>query len=212
MKNGKKYELARPGDPLVATTGELIEPDEDGEDEASSYALIPPSTPVPFKFYKPTTKRVLSDFRETKSVMNAAAVIFSYTLLGIGDAEICESTGLSIDQVSSVRDSRAYADVFQTVMRELINANSEYIEARIASYSGMALNNVASIAATAKNKGVKLSASKDLLDRAGHRPQDTVSRGNSNMNELHIVITNAKDDDTKLEFNLNKGNENGHSS
>lgn len=208
--NGKQ--LARPGDPLATIQGELLEPDDDGDSGGLAASSLPlPSTPVPYSAYRPQTRRVMSDFREPKALLNACAVIFSYSVLGISDAEICEATGLDMEQIESVRSARAYSEMFQNVMRELINANSEYIEARIAAYSGMALNNVADIAASAKNKAVKLSASKDLLDRAGHRPQDQASKGSSGMNELHIVITKAKDDDTVIEFGLG-GQKNGHSS
>lgn len=202
-------QLAKPGDPLTHINGEVVMEDED-DDGAAGVSLPLPSTPVPYKYYRPQTRRVLSDFRESPQLLNACAIIFSYSVLGIGDAEICESTGLSLDQIERVRSARAYSEMFENVMRELINANSEYIEARIAAYSGMALNNVAEIAATAKNKAVKLSASKDILDRAGHRPKDQAARGNSGMNELHIVVTKSSDSD-EFNLNLNVGGSNGHS-
>jgi len=93
----------------------------------------------------------------------------------------------------------------------LINANSEYVECRISAYSGMALGNIADIAQKSKNTGYRLTASRDLLDRAGHRPQDNASRQNSGMNELHIVITDSKEQEMKIDLKI-KGNHNGHCS
>lgn len=194
--------LAKEGDPLVAADGEILEPDGhiDTED------LPAPRTPTPFKYYRPTTRKVLSDFRAPDTVLNVASVVFVYTVLGISDAEIGNATGLSSEDINKARETRAYSDLFEGVMTELISANSEYIEARIAAYAPMALNNVAHIAKHAQNHAVKLSASKDILDRSGHRPQDTQGRAQQGMNELHIVITKSKDaPDTDIEFKLNQG-------
>jgi hypothetical protein len=81
----------------------------------------------------------------------------------------------------------------------------------------MALGNIAEIAARTRNTGYRLAASKDLLDRAGHRPQDNASRQNSGMNELHIIITEPNDaDNIKLDLTIRRngynGGSNGHSS
>lgn len=202
----KTRSLAKPGDPLVTASGEVVEPESDGEDMGQASQLVPPSTPVPFKVYRPISKRVMSDLRAPAQAVNVSAVVLVYTLLGLSDSELCEATGLSAIDVAKVRDSRIYSECFGSVMTELINANSEYIECRISAYSGLALNNVADIAQRAKNQAIKLAASKDLLDRAGHRPQDQMSRASAGLNELHIVITSPNDSvETKIDFR--KGNQ-----
>jgi hypothetical protein len=199
--NGKNA-LAKVGDPLVAPNGDVIEPEED--EDVSFNSLPPASTAVPFKAYRPIARRVLSDLRAPPQAINVALVVLGHTLLGISDSEICEATGLSAQDVNKVRDSRIYTESFSNIMQELINANSEYIECRLASYSGAALNNIAGIAMTAKSKTLKFHASKDLLDRAGHRPQDQAARTNQGMNELHIVITSPSDSvQTKIDFKSN---------
>lgn len=205
--------LARAGDPLVLANGEIIEPEPDEELEESPDSSLP-QTAVPFKAYRPIARRVLNDLRAPTNSINVACVVCMYTLLGISDSEICEATGLDGSQVMRVRDARIYSEVFENIMRELINANSEYIECRIASYSGRALDNIAHIATHSKKENNKLFASKDLLDRAGHRPQDNASRQNTGMNELHIVITGPKDNvDVRLDLNPeDRSKSNGHSS
>jgi hypothetical protein len=205
--------LPKPGDPLVMN-GEVLEPEDPDEEVYYNDGTVPPpTTAVPFKFYRPVTKRVLSDLRAPTHAVNVAAVVLSYTLLGISDAEICISTGLDGAEVMKVRDSRVYAECFGNIMQELINANSEYIECRLAAYSGMALSNVAGIAKTAKNQAVKLSANNSILDRAGFRPQDQAGRTQNGMNELHIVITTPNDVVAKdIKFTaIEKDRTNGHS-
>ena len=208
-KNGKSIQLAKVGDPLVAANGDIFDEEFDDEDDLNDADITQPSTPIPYKDYRPDSRSVSSDFRTSTEMLNAASVIFTYTMLGISDTEISSNLNIDPADIVKVRETRAYADVFERVMRELINANSEYIEARIASYSGMALNNIADIAKRSRNTGYRLNASKDLLDRAGHRPQDR-NAGASGMNELHIVITDSKDETTKIDLNL-KGKSNGHS-
>ena len=203
-------ELAKVGDPLVASNGDLLTEEAD-EDAFAESQLPPSSTPVPYKDFRPDVRRVLSDLRAPTDMLNVTNVVLSYTLCGISDTEIMEATKLSAEQILQVRESRIYADIFETIMRTLINANSEYIECRIAAYSGMALSNVADIAQRSKNTGHRLTASKDLLDRAGHRPQDRAASAGQGMNELHIVITDSKDEQTKIDLSL-KGRGNGHSS
>lgn len=206
----KKNQLAKSGDPLLAANGELIEA-EDDDGHFDTDHLPPPMTAVPFKAYRPISRRVLSELRTSDQALNVSLVVLGYTLLGLSDAELCQATKLTSEDIAKVRDSRAYADSFELIMRELINAQSEYIECRIAAYGGMALNNIAAIAATAKNKATRLAASRDLLDRGGHRPQDQASRQNSGMNELHIVITTPKDTvETQIAFK--RGNEDANGS
>ena len=207
-------DLAKVGDPLIAPDGSLLTEEDDGDLGPSHLPL--PSTAVPFKDYRPIQKRVLSDLRADVNMLNVVSVVLSYTLQGISDTEIAIATGISPEQITFARASRTYSDMFENIMRELINANSEYIECRVSAYSGMALGNIADIATRTKNTGYRLAASKDLLDRAGHRPQDNASRQSNGMNELHIVITEPKDSEARmkidLRFSANGGKSNGHSS
>lgn len=199
--NGKAVQLARQGDPLVTAKGEVIPAEREGDD-VSSPSVPLPSTSVAFKDYQAMAKRVISDFRVAPQALNVALVILGFTLCGVSDGEICSSTNLSLDDVFKVRQSRVYSEVFESIMRELINANSEFIECRIAAYSGMALGQVAQISAAGKKENNRLAASRDILDRAGHRPQDNAGRQNAGMNELHIVVTNSKDEvTTEIKFN-----------
>lgn len=191
-KKDSTQPLARVGDPLPAPDGSFIAEEDDDDLEAVD-DLPPPSTAVPFKEYRPIARRVISDLRASPQSTNVALVVLGYTLLGISDGEIASSTGLAPHEVNLVRESRIYSEAFENIMRELISANSEYIECRIAAHSSMALDNIAGIARKSKNTGYRLTASRDLLDRAGHRPQDNASRQNQGMNELHIVITSPKD-------------------
>lgn len=195
-------DLAKVNDPLVAPNGDILMPERD-----ESYGYMNDSqeveaqAPCEYKDYRPQVKRVTKDLRAPVDLVNAAAIVFSYTMLGISDTEICSNTGLRPEDLPRVRESTAYSEVFENIMRGLINANSEYIDARLAAHSGMALQNIAHIASTCPNTGHRLSASKDILDRSGHRPQDRHG-GDVGMNELRIVIEDRKEEQD-VNINLN---------
>src|SRR4249919_3867829 len=114
MKNGNPHprmkSLPKPGDPYLSSTGEVLEPEDPEEEVYYNDGSVPaPTAAIPFKYYKPVTKRVMSDLRAPTHAVNVAAVVLSYTLLGISDAEICAATGLDGQEVMKVRDSRVYA-------------------------------------------------------------------------------------------------------
>lgn len=205
MKNENKA-LAKVGDPIVAANGDIMMEEVDAyDDDVTDSDLEAPRPPTEFKDYRPDVRRVTKDLRAPKDLVNAASVIFTYTMLGISDTEIQENTGISAEDLVKVRESRTYSEIFEAVMRSLINANSEYLEARIAAHTGMAATSIFKIASTSRNTGHRLAAAKDILDRGGHRPQDKSNGATAGLNELRIVITNSDEHDTKIEFNT-KGN------
>lgn len=182
----KSKALAKPGDPLITSTGAIVEPDEDVKDEVnpapSSSTKLSPAT------FKASQRRALAELPGESKILNAVAVIFLYTALGVSDREIIEATKLSTVELKQVRNHIAYTTCFDLIINEFINANSELLVSRIAAYSHMALDNVANLARKAKGEKVKLDASTDLLDRAGVRPKDNENRTILNKNELRIVI------------------------
>lgn len=184
----KSNALAKPGDPLVNQRGEQLTEERDNAPSAVEIKTI--TEP---KDYKPAHRTVLKELPAPVKAMNLVAVIFMYTLYGIGDNELSEAIGISIDDIIKVRETRAYGETFDTMMKEFISANSEFMECRIAAYSGGALSKVASLSQNGKKEETQLAASRDILDRGGFRPQDQLSKSQSPMNELRITITNTSE-------------------
>jgi hypothetical protein len=78
------------------------------------------------------------------------------------------------------------------------------LQSRIAAYSHAAVGKIGQLVTKAKKEEVQLAASKDILDRAGMRPQDLTANQQASQNELQIRITKKVDDVT---IDVKMGNE-----
>jgi hypothetical protein len=193
--------LPRPGDPLVMADGRVLRPESPTDvfnidDKSDLRANIEPHE------YKPTTRRSLKDFPANPTMLNAISVVFAYTMYGLSNVEICNVLNLSSEQLEQLRQHRGYSELFTAIMNEFINANSEILQSRIAAYSHSAVSKVGYLIANAKKEEVQLSASKDMLDRAGARPQDLANQQAATMDGLRIsIIKNDKDVSVELTIN-----------
>jgi hypothetical protein len=177
--------LARPGDPYVTVGGKIIEP------EGTRFDKEQPKLTA--KNFRPQQRRTIGDLPAPPNVMNGVAAVFAYTVLGVGDREICDVLKISTAQLKSLRTHTAYAEFFDIVSNEFINANSELITARIAAYSHDALTTVAHVAFDPKSKNeTRLKAADSLLDRGGFAAKENILRGKAGVNDLRIVL--VKDD------------------
>lgn len=212
--------LARHGDPLVLPDGQIIDPETDldepnpSETEAeiearsalsagnnAARALLQQVNPADFR---PTTRRSMRELPAPTGVMNAVSVVFVGTLLGLGDRELAENLRITIEQLQEIRQHTAYNEVFETILTELLNTNSDLIQSRLAAYSHNALTQIHQISSIGKQETNRLRASQDILDRAGHRPKDSNARNNPGSNTLRIVYTDDQKQ-TRVEVNVNQG-------
>jgi hypothetical protein len=181
--------LAKPGDPLVTGKGAIIEPPKEPTQLPKSV-----SQTVKAEDYRPLKRTSLKDLPAPVNIMKAVSVIFTLTILGLGDREIADAANISVEEVIWIRQHTAYADVFDTMVNEFVNANSALLQGRIAAFSHMALDTMAEIAANGKQEANKVNASKDILDRAGTNPRDKVPNQKAGLSGLRIVISEkAKD-------------------
>jgi UDP-N-acetylmuramyl pentapeptide synthase len=183
----KRRELARPGDPYVAPDKSIIEPEP-----LSRTPAIDVNTKIEPKDFKPNARRTLKDLPADVRMVNACSCIFMYTLMGIGDRQISEALKISITQVHQIREHSAYAECFNLVVGEFINANSDHIQARIAAYSHGALSQTAKIAFMGEKENNKLKASLELLNMAGFSKKDVAGKGDALMNELRIIMVEGE--------------------
>lgn len=185
--------LARAGDPLVLLDGRII---QDPKARQRRLDLIKPKT-TPASF-KPTRQISAKELPAPIGVMKAVGVVFTLTMLGLGDREIAESLGITTYEVDEIRAHSAYSEVFSGIQGEFISANSELLQSRIAAYGPLALDVMEEVLVNGENEGNRLRASIDILDRAGTRPQDNAKHATST-NELRIVIVdNEKSVDVEI--------------
>ena len=186
--------LPRAGDPLVLSDGRIIQP----ESVTKLGHVDPEIIDCEPKDFRPIATRNLEDFAADPKMVVACGAVLSLTMLGISDREIMDTLRFSDEQLNKARDHEVYAEMFNSYYKELINANSASLQARIAAYAHGALSNVAYIAATAKRDDVRLTANRDILDRAGTKVSDQVERDKTRTTSLRISILKG---DTTVEVN-----------
>lgn len=204
MAKRKIIELARPGDPLITRHGVKIDPDLPRSAKAydnlpaavgehKSNVHLDPAT------YRSSKRKNIRDLPAPPNVINGVAAAFMYTILGVGDREIADTLKITTMQLEELRTHSAYSECFKTVLDELISANTDAIQARIASYATKAVDNIFHIAEHTEEDSLKLRANQDLADRAGIGAKQLAERKVSTQSTLRIMII---DDEKSVSVNL----------
>jgi hypothetical protein len=189
--------LPLPGDPLILPDGRKILPDElPGSARVETDAVLGSS--MDHRTFRPVKKRTIHELPAPKLMLNAISCVLMYTILGLSDREICELLEIKAGELNKVRNHAGYAECFDTITEEFINANSKLIHARLAAYSNEALTTVANIATGKEPKvkpDTKLRAADSILDRAGIGNRSDRD-GISVSSRLQIVISDGEKDVT----------------
>lgn len=189
--------LARPGDPYVHANGRIIRPKDlpkkrkEDEPERLSSAN-----------FKSSKRRALSDLPATPNIVTGCAVIFMYSVLGVGDREIAKAANLTVEQIAQIREHPSYGECFDLVVGEFINANSALLAARIAGYSHMALDKVAEVAEYGTQENNRLRASTEILGMAGigGSKKGAGDGANGEGHELRIVVLEGTEQHVQVEL------------
>lgn len=180
--NGKgTTTLARPGDPLVTSDGQILEPDGYGKSAEERFRVKPRS-------FKAQKKRSLKELPADTGTINGVACVLMYTFLGVPDREIAIALNISLGQVTNIKRHSAYAECFGIISTEFVNANSDLITSRLAAYSHEALDGVYQIAMEGKKENNRLKASMDLLNRGGFTAKEQISKAGMGRQELRITV------------------------
>lgn len=169
--------LAKPGDPYVLPGGVLVQ-----EDTFGGELVLQEHTSA--GDFRAKARRAINTLPDKPEVLNIIAAVLLYTLLGLTDREIGHIINIETEQIGAIRSSPAYIECFDAITKELINANSDHLQSKLAAQAANALNTIIDLSMNGKEQ-TRLRASSDLLDRAGIKPQDA---NRSNQNELRIVI------------------------
>jgi hypothetical protein len=101
-----------------------------------------------------------------------------YVMFGLEDEGIAEVTGLTLDQVQRIKCSDSYSQMYDTVVRSVMDAETDVVREFIAKNA----KNAATVmvdALQAGNRADRMAAARDILDRSGHRPADVVEHRHS---------------------------------
>lgn len=116
-------------------------------------------------------RKRISDLPVPVGKMNVISLILVYSMFGVRDSEIALALGLTEANVVSVRESPFYDQVQKEIKENILASDAEAVRSMFVQSSIRAVRKIDKLI-DSKDSNVALSASKDVLDRAGHRPVD----------------------------------------
>jgi hypothetical protein len=119
------------------------------------------------------TRRKVADLPAVPKTMNAVGAILTYSMFGMDDEETAIATGLSIEQIGRIKVSDPYSQMYDAVVRRVLDSETDVVRELIAKHA----RDAAVVMVDGLNSGSRtdrISAAKDILDRSGHRPVDVV--------------------------------------
>lgn len=177
--------LPKAGEPLKLEDGSLLMPDGTVQRPQEEYIEVPTNRAAVKEIT--AVRRRVSELPDVPEKMNVVSVVLAYHLFGLPDREIGIATGLSEEQVGRIRMLDAFSSMMETVTESIAKQDMEDVRAMIEQNARNAVRKVSDLM-NADAEAVQLSAAKDILDRAGHRPADVVEHRHKMEGGLHIVI------------------------
>ncbi len=171
--------------PLELADGTLIDP-SDGRPirQVDTYVEVP--THADAKRQIVATRRQLADLPVPQQQLNAVSLCVIFTMSGLSHTDIAIATGLTVKQVERIVDGDPFKEMFdltkKTMLEEQTNEVRDYIQERSMHAAVRVVQHVDS-----PTEAISLAASRDVLDRAGHRPADIIEHRHRVESELRIV-------------------------
>jgi len=173
-------------EPLILADGTKIDPSSGKvikEKRQTGFIEIPSASEAVAIVAK--TRRSATELPLPPSNMNAMSLVLFYTMWGLGDADIAITSGLSLEQVKSIKKIDAYKKFFTDITNSVLEQEAGDIRSFFKQKARTAAEKIVEIAED--DDGVLgFKASQDILDRAGFRPSDVVEHRHTMENALQI--------------------------
>lgn len=166
-------DLPTGAEPLVLADGRIILPN------GKMVAPTPPPesesiTPViDYTLVVAPEPRKLEELPDTPRVMNAICVVLAYKLFGLSDDDVATATGTDVERIRRIIDNDAYTEMQRAVVRGVVDSEAGSVRGLFQRYSRDAVGTLVETLKEGK-RADRVAAARDILDRAGHRPNDVV--------------------------------------
>jgi len=185
--------LAEPNEPLILANGMKINPSNGFViDNEADFVEVPTNKEAIRKITE--VNRTISDLPDIPKNMNTISIILTYTLFGLSEMNIGIATGLTSEQIANIKMSDAYAKFNDEIVTNLVTQEASNVRNIFSEHSHKAAMKIVNLVSS-DNTGIALSASKDLLDRAGHRPVDIVEHKltlDDSLEIIHVIKDETK--------------------
>ncbi len=202
--------LAKPGDPLIVSTGIVVMDDENGKFDQISVEEYNERRKIPaFTKFKPTRDLNVDmlpepDFQQQTVV----AAIIGMRLMGCDFMTISDIMGTTHDKIMDLCNHPSTQASFERVFRGLIATNAENVQGRIASHADNAVSVVVQMMNNEDTRDdVRLKAAQDVLDRSGTGADHFFtgeSGGGAQDDELKITIMDESGENEKVKVEIGK--------
>ena len=147
-------------------------------------------------------QRQIHELPENGAKMHAIALVFSYHMFGLANGDIATLVGIKPEQVAIILKSNPFEELYGVVAERVETSDRNYVRSVLDKGSKQAAHKVVKLSRS-KDKHISLSAAKDVLDRAGHRPADVVEHRHRFEDSLvieHVTRDTAARDIPEVEF------------
>lgn len=187
-------------EPLVLADGTKIDCDSGKviKDRPARFVSIP--NPSDAQRLVARTRKSVAELPLPPEKLSGVALVAFYTLYGLNDRDISIAVEgrLSVEQIENIRKLEAYSDFIQSAKDTLLHTETTIVREIFEQHAPKAAEKIVELAES-DNDVMALTASKDILDRAGHRPADIVEHRHKMEDSLNIVIT-RRDEATENEI------------
>jgi len=189
-------QLAQPGEPLELADGTKIDPATGRVIKPVTEYVEVPTDRDAVALVTRVRSKTITDLPAPPKQMNAISLIVLYTLYGLDDTQIAVVAGITKDQVTQIKMLDAFDKMLDEVTNNIMDAETSDVGALFKQNARAAAIRVATLV-DSEDDDISLRASKDVLDRAGHRPADVVEhRLKLEADDLRIVV--IKKDETQV--------------
>lgn len=163
-----------------------------------------------FRTLVPTKRTDLDDLPEPDgNQQTVISAVVAMRLLGLSDVDIADVMKTSVEQIQSIVKMPATQATFERIYQNIIHANSENIQGRIASHANSAVDVVVLMMQDEETRDdVRLKAAQDILDRSGAHPDQffgETSKSQQNDDELRIVIMDEETQKERVTVDIKRG-------
>jgi hypothetical protein len=187
-------QLPTGAEPLVLADGTKIDPISGGVVKDEEVLVRVPNN-IEIKREIVASRMRIADLPVPPAQMNTLSVILSYSLQGISDNDIANVLSLPSETVGTIKSSDAYRDLQETIVRKIAESDASDVRHMFVSSSMSAANVMVGVMEDSENGPVtRMTAAKDVLDRAGQRPVDIVEHRHKMEGGLTIEYVEKKSD------------------
>lgn len=177
--------LALSTEPLLLADGRSIDPATGKvlkEKKTYNFTEIPSASEAQEIVAK--SRRSIAELPVAPQQMNGLSLVCFYTMWGLSNQDIAIQAGCTIDQVKAIKKLPEYLKLHEDIFKSVMETEANDVRGF---FQQQARGAAAKIVGLMDEEGaLGLTAAKDVLDRAGHRPADVVEHHHRMDNALII--------------------------